>query len=775
MTSPNRDKTERRRIRVRGIVQGVGFRPFVFRLAEEERLAGWVLNDSLGVLCEVEGAPANLDRFERRLSGDAPPLARVNSVEAEPIPATGEAGFRICLSNRTDARTTLISPDVATCDDCLRELFDPDDRRYRYPFINCTNCGPRYTIIRDIPYDRPKTTMAPFKMCEACRREYDDPRDRRFHAQPNACPECGPRVSLADNKGKALPGDDLIHRAAHFLHEGSVVAVKGLGGFHLACDATSEHAVKRLRKRKNREEKPFAIMAASAEAVSQFAEVRDEDRRLLESLERPIVLLLKKKSGNIADAVAPHSRYFGVMLPYTPLHHLLMAEGFEALVMTSGNVSDEPICRDNDETMKRLDAIADYFLVHDRDIHVTSDDSVVRADARGLKRMRRSRGCVPVPLPIDDGPVILAVGAELKNTIALTRGHHLFLSQHVGDIKNAETHEFFLKTVEHLKKILAVEPEIVAHDMHPDYLSTRYALGLDPVSHVAVQHHHAHVAACMLEHGLTGKIIGVALDGAGYGLDGHTWGGELLIADRTDFERLGQFEYLPLPGGDRAVAEPWRIAFAALALAFGDDWRTLDIDFIRRHDVHDLETLARMMDRGVNCPLSSGAGRVFDAVSAITGVCELATYEGQPAIELEAVVAQNVAEAYPYAVSSEDGRWVVRFAETCRGVVDDLRRGIDRSVISARFHNTVVEVVVELASRAREKTGLERVCLSGGVFQNRYLCDNVAPRLENLSFEVYEQSVVPANDGGIAAGQAAVARARTGAGNDVSCGSGKDC
>ena len=764
--SSAKSNTARRSVRVRGIVQGVGFRPFVFRLAEEEHLVGWVLNDSLGVLAEVEGTSEHLDSFERRLKDDAPPLARVISVEGEPVAPTGDTEFVIRPSDEGASRTALISPDVATCEDCLRELFDPADRRFRYPFINCTNCGPRYTIIQDIPYDRPKTTMQPFEMCEACRAEYDNPRDRRFHAQPNACPECGPQLALTDHNGRELRTADVINRAAVFLHEGSIVAVKGLGGFHLACDATSERAVARLRERKDREEKPLAVMAPSVETVETFACLRDEDRRLLESLERPIVLLPKKAPNQLAPSVAPHSRYFGVMLPYTPVHHLLLAEGFDALVMTSGNVSDEPICRGNDEAVARLRDIADYFVLNDREIHVTSDDSVVRADAGGLKQMRRSRGYVPVPIPLDDGPVILAVGAELKNTVALTRGPFVFLSQHVGDIKNVETHEFFLKTVEHLKKILDVEPEIVAHDMHPDCLSTRYALECDGVRTVAVQHHHAHIASCMVEHGLTGKLIGVSLDGTGYGIDGHTWGGEFLVADRLAFARAGHFEYLPLPGGDRAVSEPWRLALSALVRAFGDDWRTLDIDLVRSHDERDFETIAEMIEKNVNCPLSSGAGRVFDAVSALIGVCEHATYEGQSAIELEAVVAEDVREAYPWEVTEEAGCHVVCFAPTYRAVVDDLRADTESSIISARFHNTVVEVVLDLVGRISEETGLQRVCLSGGVFQNRYLCDHLAPRLTELGFEVYEQSAAPANDGGIALGQAAVARARTSAEGD---------
>jgi len=760
MTLSHTEQTRRKRFRVRGIVQGVGFRPFVFRLAADEGLSGWVLNDSLGVLTEVEGSSGSIESFERRLRDDAPPLARVQGVEGEDILPTGETGFVIRASDRGDSRTTLISPDVATCADCLREIFDPNDRRYRYPFTNCTNCGPRFTIIQDIPYDRPKTTMAPFRMCGKCQHEYDDPRDRRFHAQPNACAQCGPRLRLVDSGGRTLHTDDPIHRAAHFLHEGKIVAVKGLGGFHLACDATSDDAVKRLRLRKGREEKPFAVMAPSIARIEEFAQVRPEDRSLLESPERPIVLLLKKDPSPVASAVAPHSRYFGVMLPYTPLHHLLLAEGFEALVMTSGNLSDEPITSDNDESTTRLKDVADYFLLHDREIYMRSDDSVVRADARGLKQMRRSRGYVPVPVPLEEGPVILAVGPELRNTIALSRGPFVFLSQHVGDLKNAETHEFFLKTVEHMKKILDVEPEAVAHDMHPDYLSTRFALSLGSLRHVPVQHHHAHIASCMLEHGLEGKVIGVALDGTGFGLDGKTWGGEFLVADRVEFRRAGQFEYLPLPGGDRAVSEPWRTAFAALLASHPDDWRTLDIEFLRRHDGRDLETLARMVERRLNCPLSSGAGRVFDAVSALLGVSERATYEGQPAIELEAITAGNVEDAYPYEAAARDGRWVVHFAGTYRGIVDDLRAGRDASTISARFHNSIVEVVVDLVTRIWRETGLGRVCLSGGVFQNRYLCDRVAPRLEALGLEVYEQSAVPANDGGIALGQAAVARAR---------------
>jgi len=761
MTASNTEKPQRKRFRVRGIVQGVGFRPFVFRLAEEENLSGWVLNDSLGVLAEVEGSGASVRNFERRLQSDAPPLARVQGVEGEDVAATGETGFVIRASGRGEGRTTLISPDVATCADCLREIFDPSDRRHRYPFTNCTNCGPRFTIIRDIPYDRPKTTMAPFTMCATCQHEYEDPRDRRFHAQPNACPRCGPMLRLVDFRGRTLHTDDPIHRAAHFLHEGKIVAVKGLGGFHLACDATNDAAVKRLRRRKGREEKPLAVMASSLARVEEFARVRPEDRQFLESLERPIVLLLKKEPGPIAPSVAPHSRYVGVMLPYTPLHHLLLAEGFEALVMTSGNLSDEPIVCDNDELMTRLHDVADYVLLHDREIYMPSDDSVVRADARGLKQMRRSRGYVPVPIPLEEGPVILAVGPELRNTVALTRGPFVFLSQHVGDLRNAETHEFFLRTVEHMKKILDVDPVVVAHDMHPDYLSTRFALSLGTLRHVAVQHHHAHVASCMLEHGLTGKVIGVALDGTGYGPDTQTWGGEFLVADRVDFTRAGQFEYLPLPGSDRAVSEPWRTAFAALLLGHPDDWRTLDIEFLRRHDGRDLETLAQMVERGVNCPLSSGAGRVFDAVSALLGVSERAGYEGQPAIELEAVAAEGVLDAYPYEVAAEDSRWVVHFARTYRAVVDDLRKGRDAGEISARFHNSIVEIVVDLVTRIAGDPPLKRVCLSGGVFQNRYLCDRVPPRLEALGFQVYEQSAVPANDGGIALGQAAVARART--------------
>ncbi len=753
---------ERRRIRVRGIVQGVGFRPFVYRLAEEEQLAGWVLNDTLGVLAEVEGAPDNVRRFERRIKDDAPPMARVMSVEGESVAPTGERGFAIRRSESTDAKTTLVSPDVATCGDCLRELFDPRDRRYRYPFINCTNCGPRFTIIRDVPYDRPKTTMSAFAMCEECRREYEDPRDRRFHAQPDACAKCGPRAWLADAKGAELAGEDVFRHAAKLLREGACVAVKGLGGFHLACDATSEAAVARMRRRKSREEKPFAAMARDLDVARRLAGLSDEDARLLESPERPIVLLARRADSPLAASVAPRSKYVGVMLPYTPVHHLLLAEGLDVLVMTSGNVSDEPIARTNEEAVARLGGIADYFLMHDREIYASCDDSVVRRDAGGLRMMRRSRGYVPGPVPLEDGPVILAVGAELKSAVAITRGSFCYLSRHVGDVKNVETNEYFERTVEHLATILAVTPEIVAHDPHPDYHSTRYAIEVAKkigAKLVAVQHHHAHVAGGMAEHGLEGKVIGVALDGTGYGTDGRIWGGEFLVADRVSFARAGHFEYLPLPGGDRAVKEPWRTAFSALVRAFGDDWRTLDVGIVARRDRQELEVVARMIARGVNSPLSSGAGRVFDAVSALVGVCDLETYEGQPAIELEAAAEEGIDHAYPVDVAREEKSLVVGFAPTYRAIVADLRAKAPVGVISARFHNAVVAAVVDVVIRISRETSLKRVCLSGGVFQNRYLSDRVAPRLRALGLEVYEPSVIPPNDGGIALGQAAVARA----------------
>lgn len=749
----------RYRIFVEGIVQGVGFRPLVYQLAQAGNLSGFVTNTTQGVEIEVEGEEDATETFLKALTESPPPLARITSWKKVPLPVQGgECGFFIKESISREERSALISPDTATCPDCLSELWDPQNRRYRYPFINCTHCGPRYTIIKDIPYDRPKTTMAPFIMCEECAAEYHSPVDRRFHAQPNACPKCGPRVALHDGQGRPFSVVDSIGTAARLLKEGRILAVKGLGGFHLAVDALQEEAVQRLRQRKHREEKPLALMAKDPEAVAAFAWVDNEEREILESRERPIVLLKKKEPNAIAPSVAPANRYFGVMLPYTPLHHLLLDHGFVALVMTSGNLSEEPICRENDEAFHRLKGIADFFLVHDREIYLRSDDSIVQPVGGKLRLLRRSRGFVPVPIFLKEPLApILACGAELKNTICLTKGNRAFLSQHIGDLENLETLEFFQLTVRHLKRILEIEPEIVAYDLHPDYLSTCFAWEQQGVRLIGVQHHFAHMVSGMAEHGLEERVIGLSLDGSGYGMDGRIWGGEALVGDRSSFERVGHFEYLPLPGGAKAVREPWRMAVSYLYQAYGEDFRRLPLPFFTQRSEEQLEVLIQMIRRGINSPLTSSCGRLFDGVAALLGLRQTVVFEGQAAMELEMIQDPGAHTPYPYEISENEGTFLIRPSPIIRAVVEDIRKGTSPAAISRRFHLTLVEVFCRVCRLVREEKGIEKVVLSGGVFQNRTLLAELEERLKQEGFQVFSQALVPSNDGGISLGQAVAA------------------
>jgi hydrogenase maturation protein HypF len=753
----------RRQIEVSGIVQGVGFRPYVYRLAIERQLSGNISNTSSGVTIEIQGPPAVVEDFVSRLPKEAPPLARITDVCVADLPCNGDREFRIVASRRGEAVQTLISPDVAICDDCLRELFDPKDRRYRYPFINCTNCGPRFTIVRDIPYDRPHTSMADFPMCPACHAEYEDPLDRRFHAQPNACWECGPQVELWDRRGHEVAGRDPIAEAAKAIAAGLIVAVKGLGGFHLAADATSKAAVALLRQRKRRVEKPFAVMVPSLGFAASLCEMDGSARKLLQSVQRPIVLLRKKASSPVVEEVAPFNRDLGVFLPYTPIHHLLFEEGgFQALVMTSGNLSEEPIAIANQEALTRLGGLADYFLVHNRDILLRCDDSVVRVVTGKPRQMRRSRGFVPVPVFLkEELAPILAVGGELKNTICLTKRRHAFLSQHVGDLENVEGYNFFEEAVHHLENILEIKPEIVAYDLHPDYFSTKWALAQKGVRLVGVQHHHAHVASCMAENQLDGKVIGLALDGTGYGTDGHVWGGEALIADYADFERAAHFEYVGMPGGGAAIHEPWRMAVSCLAHHFGRDFLKLEIPFVRDLEKEKTELLLRMLERGVNSPLTSSCGRLFDAVAAIAGVRQQVNYEAQAAIELEMAMDRADQDgAYPFALQSCAANWVIGTRPLFESIIADLQNGTAVAAISRRFHNGLVEVLCKVAALIRQRTSLNRVCLSGGTFHNMYLLEQVTTRLTANGFEVFSHSEVPAGDGGLSLGQALVAAHR---------------
>ncbi len=749
----------RKAIEVSGIVQGVGFRPYVFRLAGEQNLAGSVCNTAAGVSIEVQGPPDAVDDFLARLPAEAPPLARITDITVREIPCNGDREFQVVTTHRGEPVRTLISPDVAVCADCLREMFDTADRRYRYPFINCTNCGPRFTIVRNIPYDRAFTSMAVFQMCPACQAEYDDPRNRRFHAQPNACWTCGPHVELWDVDGQRVEAADPIAEGIAHLQRGAVVAVKGLGGFHLACDATNLDAVRALRERKRRVEKPFAVMVPDIAAAEHFCRVDNASRQLLLSAQRPIVLLPRQANTAIADDAAPFNRYLGVFLPYTPLHHLLFAEGaFTALVMTSANLSEEPICIANHEALHRLRKLADCFLVHNRDILLRCDDSVARIAGGRARQLRRSRGFVPVPVFLhDDLPSVLAVGGELKNTICLTKGHHAFLSQHIGDLENAESYGFFQEAIEHLQRILEITPVAIAYDLHPNYFSTRWALSQSDLPQIGVQHHYAHIASCMAENHLEGRVIGIALDGTGYGTDGRIWGGEVLLAGYAGFERAAHLAYVPLPGGEAAIREPWRMAVGYLVRHFGSDF-VRDLPLVADVPEKNLNVLFRMMEQGINSPLTSSCGRLFDAVAALVGIRRQVNYEAQAAIELEMAIGNSCDEsAYPFDLVPEGQGWIMDTRSLFETLLRDIAGGVTAGDVSRRFHNGLVEVLAEVVSRLREQSGLERACLSGGTFQNVYLFERLCAHLRKSGFQVFVHSEVPAGDGGLSLGQALVA------------------
>lgn len=767
---------ERRRIHVWGIVQGVGFRPFIFNLATRYKLAGWVLNNAQGVIIEVEGERSALDTFTRAMEKETPLLARIESLASERISPQGETEFRIAASAGAQEKRAWISPDACICDDCLRELFDPHNRRYRYPFINCTNCGPRFTIIKDVPYDRPFTTMAEFSMCALCQEEYDDPRNRRFHAQPNCCPVCGPRAAIAFDTANEQ-GDGAMERAAHLLSDGHILAVKGLGGYHLACDATSARAVQQLRARKHRYDKPFALMVPDVAAARELCEISAAEGALLTSRRRPIVLLRARMPLNVAPEVAPNQKYLGVMLPYTPLHYVLLdtiarlePDQPVVLVMTSGNVSDEPIAYRDDEARERLASIADYFLAHDRAIYMRCDDSVTRVIENRELVLRRSRGYVPEPTraPRSFHVPVLAVGAQLKNTFCLAKGDNTIVSHHIGDLENYETLQSFVQGIEHFKKLFDVAPAILACDLHPDYLSTKYAYqqayeqasASPALSVVPVQHHHAHIASVMGEHGLTGRVIGVALDGTGYGTDGTIWGGEFLVADLRAFERVAHLDTIPLLGGEAAIHEVWRLAAAWLDKVFGDEFLTLDLDFVRQLDRAKWRVLKQMQVKNINAPLSSSVGRLFDAVSALVGVRTLATYEAQAAIELEMLAQETCMEKYPLSLPNERPR-VLKMNGTIRALVDDIQQGVARDIIAAKFHNTIADAVARVCDLIRQEHGLVQVVLGGGVFQNAFLLTRTVSALRALDFEVLVPTRLPPNDGGISYGQALVANAQT--------------
>ncbi len=748
--------SERWKISVGGIVQGVGFRPFVYRLALERTLTGFVANTPEGVAIEAQGQAAQLEDFLVALQGDAPPLAQVGEIVSGPIPLGHDGEFVLRHSAVSGPVSTLISPDVAVCEACLAEFFAPADRRFRYPFINCTNCGPRYTIVERIPYDRSHTTMRGFTMCAACQREYDDPANRRFHAQPNCCPDCGPQLSLVGADGhQVAQRDEALSEAVRRLGAGEIVAVKGVGGFHLAVDAANGQAIARLRQRKGRKAKPLAAMVSDLSVARRICWLEDMEEEALTSQERPIVLAAKKEGHGLAEEVAPGYDQFGLMLPYAPLHYLLLQGEARALVMTSGNRSEEPICIDNDEALQRLAGIADCFLMHDRPIHLPCDDSLVALQAGMIRQIRRSRGFAPKPIGLaETGGMVLGVGAELKNTVCLLKDKQAFLSQHIGDLKNLEAYRVFQQSLGQLAALFEISPALIVHDLHPQYLSSRWAEEQKTLPTLAVQHHHAHLAACLAENRQEGPAIGIILDGAGYGVDQTIWGGEVLLGDARGCQRFSALEALPLPGGDAAVQAPWRTSLSYLHAAHGADLP--DLPFMADHECGPI---LAMLQKKVNSPLTSSCGRLFDAVAAMSGGRQTIRYEAQAAIELMQTAGGWLGdEVFPCEVYAEDDMLKISVCSLIRAVVQAVQTGMTRREISRRFHAGLVAVFTQVAGEARRREKIKTVALSGGVFQNRLLLEGLVASLGRAGFQVLVHKELPCNDGCISLGQAVIGR-----------------
>ena len=755
-------QVELAKINIRGVVQGVGFRPFVYQLANRHKLNGWVRNTSEGVSIEIEGHRAILDRFLIELREQAPPMARIESLTTAFQEPAGYHKFEIKESLSEQGKYQLISPDIATCHECLADITDIQNRRFQYPFTNCTNCGPRFTIIEDIPYDRPNTTMRHFTMCPECLKEYETPSNRRFHAQPNACPQCGPQIRLLDATGRQLSCADVIEESSALLIKGAIIAIKGLGGFLLACDATNEAVVQNLRQRKRRPCKPFAVMVADITEAEKHCLLTNAERTMLLSPQSPIILAPWKRNSSVLQNVSPQLRYLGIMLPYTPLHHLLLKQVKLPLVMTSGNISEEPITRDNEEVLRRLSSIADYFLVHNRDIHSTYDDSVLFFFKDTPQMVRRARSYAPHPIHLSfQSEQILACGAEEKSNFCLTRDDHAFVSQHIGDLKNLETMEHFTDTVGLYKKLFRIEPKVIAHDMHPDYLSTKYAREQGSVKLISVQHHHAHIASCMADNALSSPVIGVALDGTGFGIDGHIWGGEFLVSDYGSFRRAGHLQYLPLPGGDAAIQRPYRTAIGYIATLLNKDALQPILPFLKTVATDEINIILKQLDAGFNTPLTSSMGRLFDAVSAMLGIRQRINYEGQAAVELEMAAYDYRNEAtglsYPYILENDNGTTVVLLQNLFDAIIKDIRRGEKTGLLSLKFHHSIAAIINDMCAVIRKDTGINNVALSGGVFQNRLLLEVTVPLLENNGFIVFTHRQVPCNDGGISLGQAVIA------------------
>jgi len=752
--SASQDALSRMRITVRGAVQGVGFRPFVYRLATELKLKGWVKNSAAGALIEIEGPAQAVEQFLLRLEPQKPPHSFIQSLEYVRLDPAGHTTFEIRHSDTTGPLTAIVLPDIATCPECLKEMFDPANRRYRYPFTNCTHCGPRFSIIEALPYDRPNTTMRAFVMCAACQAEYDNPEDRRFHAQPNACPVCGPHVEFWDPNGRTLASrDEALAMAEAAIKDGKIVAVKGLGGFHLMVDARQDAAVRRLRERKHREEKPLALMFPDLDCIAQQCEFSELERRLLQSPESPIVLLRKRPGARgLSDAVAPGNPNLGVMLPYTPLHHLLLADLRIPLVATSGNISDEPICISETEALHRLAGVADAFLVHNRPIARHVDDSIARLILGREQVLRRARGYAPLPLPVPhDLPPLLAVGAHLKNAIAVAIGRQVVISQHIGDLETAEAWDAFKRVASDLPRLWGVSPKRLVCDSHPDYLSTQFARDSGK-PFTAIQHHAAHVAACAAENEIIGPVLGVSWDGTGYGLDSTVWGGEFIRLDGNHWERVAHLRLFPLPGGDAAIKEPRRVALGILFELMGQNaLARQELPTVQAFTPSELKIIATMLSQRVNCPLTSSAGRLFDAVSSLIGLRQKLNFEGQAAMELEAAAtAVTELKAYPFSLGENRGVIICDWMPMFDALLKDISQGLPAGVIAGKFHAALAELVVEVARKMSERS----VVLTGGCYQNRLLTELTVARLRAAGFTAYWHQRVPPNDGGIAFGQA---------------------
>ena len=765
-TGTDSGKMIRARIGVSGVIQGVGFRPFIFRLAATHGLAGYVANTAAGVIIEIDGSEHDVKRFVQTITTEKPPLASIDELHVKKSaidPAAKRNSFEIHESISSGNRIGPITPDTDVCDNCLSELFNPADRRYLYPFINCTDCGPRYTLIEETPYDRPLTSMKHFPMCGQCQVEYSDPLDRRFHAQATCCPLCGPSITLTDSHGQTLESSDPIQMAVDFLKSGKIVAIKGIGGFHLAVNGTDPEAIANLRKKKGRPDKPLAVMAESLEKIKSFACMSLDEQELLTGRIKPIVLLQKKSPFTLAENVAPANRFIGAMLPYTPIHHLLLkSHDFLALVMTSGNLSGSPIVKDNDEAFEKLANIADYFLLHNRSIVTQTDDSVIRLDGSYPALYRRARAFVPtaVSLKKNSGRT-LALGAIIKNTICLTKGYEAFLSQHIGDLDNVDTQLHQENITSHFQSLMRIEPDLLVHDLHPDYPGTRYALRQKELPVIGIQHHHAHAVSCMAEHGLDGPVIGLTLDGNGYGPDHAVWGGEVLLADYHTFKRLAHLSNVEMPGGDAAIHEPWRMAVSHLYRAYGPEYKKLNLPILQDH-ADKIDIIEQMIEKSINSPLTSSCGRLFDSVAALIGLRHTVSYEGQAAAELEMLLEPEYSDSssYPFEIiKTEDRPWLLPVKPIIIGLVNDLLENNAPQIISRRFHNTLAGLFTKICQEIRDERNINSVVLSGGVFQNLNLLRQLKTNLEILSFDVYAHEQVPTNDGGLSLGQALAGRA----------------